>query len=105
MFDGGAFIVAEENGEIVGMGGLLPSGEVVRMRTDPRYQRRGIATLVLDALEAEAVQLGFRELHLHTLETQVKAQRLYEKCGFQESARGKIHGNPVVQYRKPLARS
>ena len=66
-FADGAFIVAEEDGEIVGMGGLLPSGEIVRMRVDPRYQRRRIATRILGALEAEAAKLRLSELHLHTL--------------------------------------
>ena len=101
-FAGGAFIVAEEDGGIVGMGGLLPSGEIVRMRVDPRYQRRGVATRILGALEAEAAKLHVSELHLHTLETQRKAQALYEKYGFRESARGEVHGNPVVQYRKAV---
>jgi GNAT superfamily N-acetyltransferase len=104
----GAFYVAEVEGVIVGMGGMIKtdenSGEIVRMRTHPDFQRRGIGFAILEALERSALELGLKRLHLHTLITQTKAQALYEKAGFTCIGRGVIEGNEVMGYEKALGR-
>ena len=46
----------------------------------PAWQRRGIGTALIQALQAEAVASG-REVRLHVLVTN-QAQRLYQRLGF-----------------------
>jgi len=53
-FDGGAFVVAHAGENLVGMGGLFTSGEVVRMRVAAQYRRQGIARLILRELIGSA---------------------------------------------------
>jgi len=98
----GAFVVAETEGLIVGMGGLLPTGEIVRMRVDARHRRKGIASQMLDALLLHARELGLSRVFLHTLSEQHAAQQLYQATGFLEMRRGEIHGNSVIQYELDL---
>ena len=101
-YAGGAFLVAEACGRIVGMGGLLPTGEVVRMRVDSAFRRRGIARQILEKLLARARRLGMERVFLHTLTVQHAARSLYVQAGFRESAGGEIHGNAVIAYEKFL---
>lgn len=95
-FRDGAFLVAIVDEEVAGYGGLLPTGEIVRMRVARKYRRRGIASALLTQLVAHARQLHFNAVHLHTLEEQESAQNLYRRFGFRESGRGILHGNNVV---------
>jgi ribosomal protein S18 acetylase RimI-like enzyme len=66
--NGGEFLVAEQDGHLVGMGGIRPSGqrraEVLRVRVHPAARRRGVGRALMAALERRAGQLGLRELHL-----------------------------------------
>ena len=98
----GAFVIAESDDLIVGMGGLLPTGEIVRMRVDMKHRRKGIASRILDALLLRARELGLGRVFLHTLSEQRAAQQLYQATGFVEVRRGEIHGNTVVAYELDL---
>jgi ribosomal-protein-alanine N-acetyltransferase len=98
----GAFVIAESEDLIVGMGGLLPTGEIVRMRVDIQHRRKGIASQVLDALLLRARELGLSRVFLHTLNEQLAAQQLYQAKGFLELGRGEIHGNSVIAYELDL---
>ncbi len=88
---GGAFLVGVYQGQIVAMGGLRRlserAAEVTRMRVDPRYQRQGFGTQILQTLEQRARDFGYLTLRLDTTVRQVAAQRLYAKQGFQEVCR------------------
>lgn len=101
-FDGGAFVVANTGENLVGMGGLFASGEVVRMRVAAKYRRQGIARLILRELIGSAERLGCETIHLHTLQEQLAAQALYLSCGFVEVDRGCLRGNAVVAYARTL---
>jgi len=101
-FSEGAFLVAVSKDEIAGYGGLLPSGEIVRMRVASIHRRRGIATRLLRALVDSARKLGKDRIYLHTLEEQTSAQLLYTSFGFSESARGVLLENSVVAYEFEL---
>ena len=101
-FAGGTFLVAEEDDGVVGMGGLTAQGELIRMRVDAAHRRKGIALELLRCLIAEARQLGFERIFLHTLTEQTAARTLYLKAGFRECGSGEIHGNPVVAYEMDL---
>ena len=102
VFQGGAFLVADNDGEVVGYGGLMPSGEIVRMRVSVEFQGQGIGRRILNGLIARAAELGFPKVFLHTLEEQTIAQGLYEAAGFVEIFRGDVDGNRVVGYERPV---
>jgi putative acetyltransferase len=70
----------------VAMGAFRPldptTAEVRRMFVLPSWRRTGLAQALLQALEAEARQLGHRRLQLETGFRQQPAMRLYERCGY-----------------------
>ncbi len=98
----GKFIIVEIDNEVAGFGGLLPSGEIVRMRVAIRHRRKGLARAILSQLLCSACDLGMKSVHLHTLQEQVSAQVLYTNFGFIETSRGELHGNKVVSYELTL---
>ena len=88
---GGGFLVAEQDGHLVGMGGIRPSGqqraEVLRVRVHPATRRRGVGRAVMTALEQRAGELGIRELHLDTATNQPEAMVFYRRLGYREVGR------------------
>jgi ribosomal protein S18 acetylase RimI-like enzyme len=88
---GGEFLVAEQDGHLVGMGGLRPSGhgraEVLRVRVHPATRRRGVGRALMTALEERAGRLGMRELHLDTATNQPEAMAFYRSLGYREEGR------------------
>ncbi|WP_110515512.1 GNAT family N-acetyltransferase [Herpetosiphon llansteffanensis] len=103
---GGEFLVGELAGQVVVMGGLLPTGEreaeVKRMRVHPDFWRRGLGEQMLVALEVRARELGLTRLHLDTSVPQAPAQKLYLKHGYREIARGQIDQLAIIYYEKWL---
>jgi GNAT superfamily N-acetyltransferase len=69
-YEGGAFVIAETENTILGMGGLLPTGEIVRMRVVDQHRRKGIGSQILEALRLRAKDLGLSRVFLHTLREQ-----------------------------------
>ena len=104
---GGDFLMGELKGRVVAMGGVRPTSatraELKRMRVHPDFQRRGFGQLILDALERRARDLSFRTLHLDTTVSQIPAQRLYLKNGFQEVGRGRLGGLDSILYEKDIS--
>ncbi|MFD3165111.1 GNAT family N-acetyltransferase [Herpetosiphon sp. NSE202] len=103
---GGEFLVGELAGQVVVMGGLLPTGEreaeVKRMRVHPDFWRRGLGEHMLLGLEMRARELGLNRLHLDTSVPQAPAQKLYLKHGYREIARGQIDQLEIIYYEKWL---
>lgn len=97
-YEGGAFLVAELDGTVIAMGGLLATGEIVRMRVLSEHRRKGIASAILTALITRARELGMDRVFLHTLTEQRAARQLYLAHRFRETGQGEIHGNSVVGY-------
>lgn len=58
------------------------SMEVKRMYTLPDYRGKGLGSLILEALEAWAVELGYRRCVLETGKRQPEAIALYKKNGY-----------------------
>lgn len=95
----GGFWVADEQGTLVGMFGLERardrSMELRRMYVEPRAHRRGIARLMLEFAESEAVARGADRIALSTSELQAAALALYETSGYvlvgEESASNQSH--------------
>jgi ribosomal protein S18 acetylase RimI-like enzyme len=88
---GGEFLVAEQDGHLVGMGGIRPSeqqrAEVLRVRVHPAARRRGVGRALMAALEQRAGQLGIGELHLDTATNQPEAMAFYRGLGYLEMGR------------------
>lgn len=103
---GGEFLVGELAGQVVVIGGLLPTGageaEIKRMRVHPDYWRRGLGEQMLLALEQRGRELGLKRLHLDTSVPQLPAQKLYVKHGYQEIGRGLIGTLEIIYYEKWL---
>jgi predicted N-acetyltransferase YhbS len=125
-----SYLVAEENGVIVGCGGwsrrgtlyggdhtkgrdaslLDPTKDAARVRamyTDPGHARRGIGRAVIDACEAEAAKHGFSRVQLVAT---MGGEPLYKVCGYREVERmtamsSKGVGVPLVLMEKALPRA
>jgi len=81
-----AFFVAYVDGSPAGCGGLraidAESGEVKRMYVDPAHRGTGVSVAVLDRLERDARERGWRRLLLETGSAQPDAMRFYEREGY-----------------------
>jgi len=83
---GGVFVVVLD-GEVTAAGGGFRAHaehvcEVKRMWTNPAYRRRGLAALVLDALQEAAGAAGYIRLILETGPGQPEAAALYQRRGY-----------------------
>ena len=82
----GLFLAAEVDGEPVGSGAWRAMGggvaEIKRVYVAPALRRRGLAQLIVDALERSAAQAGFRSVVLNSGARQPEALRLYEQLGY-----------------------
>lgn len=83
---GGLFLVAEVDGRPVGCGAwrvLRPDvAEIKRVYVDPAHRRRGVAEVVLDALETSAARAGLRSVVLNCGDRQPEALALYVWAGY-----------------------
>jgi GNAT superfamily N-acetyltransferase len=86
----GVFVVARVDGVAAAcgavrrlIGGPPDVGEIKRMYTRPAARRRGLSRVVLDRLEAEAADLGYRRVQLETGLRQPEAITLYETAGYR----------------------
>ena len=83
------FIVARQNGQAVGCGGiaLFPDfAELKRFYVKPGLRGRGIADAILSHLSQAAATAGQQRLRLETGTQQQAALRFYERSGFTECA-------------------
>jgi ribosomal protein S18 acetylase RimI-like enzyme len=102
----GEFVVGLLDGRLIAMGALRPTSnvhaEIKRMRVHPVFQKQGFGQQILDYLEARAVELGFKVLHLDTTVQQVAAQKFYTKNGYREVDRKLWRGMTMIFYEKCL---
>ena len=88
--DGSHMWVAEWNGKVVGMVGLIHNdshkpgvAELQRMSVSPVCRRMGIARKLIDELLKHAKDQQLEKLELTTTSAQTPAIRLYKKYGFK----------------------
>jgi len=80
-----SYVVGEQGGAVVGYAGVDRGGEVADVMTiavAPAGQRRGLGTVLMDWLTAEARRGGASHLMLEVRADNVAAQRLYSNAGF-----------------------
>ena len=86
----GVFVVAREDGHVVGGVGvrsiLAPerhTGEVKRLWVRPDLRRRGVGAALMEAIVAAARDIGMRELYLETGFLQPEAIAFYGAIGWE----------------------
>lgn len=84
---GGRFWVAEGSERLVGSAGVLPASrpggmEIHKLNVAPAARRHGVATRLIDLVEAEAQARGAAFLELHTDLRFTAAHRFYERRGY-----------------------
>lgn len=104
----GEFLVGFHDTRLMAMGGLRHTtderAEITRMRVHPDVQGRGFGQLILTALQARAVELGYTTLHLDTSPAAMAAQRLYRKNGFRQlSETREVRGLTQIFFEKSLS--
>lgn len=82
---------SENNNKIVGCVGAIPSTEfdpdqyleLVRMSVDTSYRGSGVGSVLMNAFESWAHQIGYQRLNLTTLDGMQPAVKFYTKNGFE----------------------
>ena len=77
--------VAELEGQVVGMTGLIPGegeAELEPLVVSERYRRRGIGRQLSEAVLREAHACGFRQLKVRTVARNESAIRYFHELGF-----------------------
>jgi GNAT superfamily N-acetyltransferase len=69
----------------------------------PKYQGRGLGSLLLDFAEQEAMRNGYSSIYLYTNVKMTENQIIYKKRGYVEFARRNVNGRHGVFMRKFLA--
>ncbi len=85
-------IVAEAEGEIVGISGLETVGHYKKVRHRaklgidivPKYQGLGLGYIMISELLDTAKLLGYKQVELGVYEDNYRAVHLYEKLGFKK---------------------
>ncbi len=83
------YYVAEENGIIIGGGGIYPTDylppgtcELVKLYLAPTARGKGIGKLLLEKSLAAAKKMGYKKVYLETMPELIIAIPMYEKSGF-----------------------
>lgn len=96
----GYLILARLDGAPIGCGALkrlaADVGEIKRVWIAPSMRGKGIASRLMDELEALARKAGFRTVRLDTNRTLTEAHALYRKRGYDEIAR--YNDNPYAHH-------
>jgi len=106
-WDEGPVWVAVHSDLIVGTVGAVPKGEALYVRSMallPAARGQGSGRLLLEQIERFAHERGDRRLFLSTTPFLIRAIRLYERFGFQQSSDGPhdLFGTPLFTMVKTL---
>lgn len=96
----GAFVIARLAGHAVACGALTTLapgiGEIKRVWVSPQARGRGVASRLMDALEARASSLGLRTLRLDTNRALAEAHGMYLRRGYRPIAA--YNDNPYADH-------
>jgi GNAT superfamily N-acetyltransferase len=79
------------------------SGEMKRLYVRPAFRGRGIALLLLEAIENFARSRNDRWLYLDTKDDLIEAQRFYKRQGYQACERYNDNPQATIFMRKALS--
>jgi len=86
-YEAAHFLVALQNGKLIGTGALIPQSdkvaEVVRMSVNTQLRRLGIGKRILRELCLYAKSNGYKQIILETTETWHEVIEFYKRFGFQ----------------------
>ncbi len=92
------YLIAEENGEILGycgLWGVIDEGQITNVAVAEQYRRRGIAGRLLQELMKEAAACRYTEFTLEARVSNTPAIALYHKLGFHdEGVRRDFYNKP-----------
>lgn len=101
-----SFLIVRYEGRPVGCGALHlldgETGEIKQMWVAPEMRGRGIARLLLEALETEARELELQRILLDTNRSLTEAQSLYFKAGYVEVERYNDNAYADMFFEKTL---
>ena len=90
----GDFLIGTDKNKIIAMGAIRKvssiRAEIKRIRVHRNYQRQGYGETILLRLIDLARKLGYSEVCLDATVDNTPARRLFEKCGFTQTHRGKV---------------
>ena len=102
----GEFLVAEINGQVIGMGAFKKldpfAAEIKRMRVHSSWQHQNIGSEIIKKLEQKVIKNKFKKIILNTTTKQPLAQKFYKKHGYKEINRSKFNKFTVIYYEKIL---
>lgn len=91
--EGSAFYVIEENGKVLGCGGIAPlegadgqTCELRKMYFYPALRGKGWGKRMLVKCLESASEMGYKRCYLETVERMEQAVALYQKMGFVKAA-------------------
>ncbi len=95
------YYIAEYNGEIAGFAGIwciYETAELIRIATTPKFQRCGIADMLMRCVFLCAADCGCERMMLEVRESNTPARNLYKKYNFNEISvrRGYYEGEDAV---------
>jgi len=98
--------VAVEGSDVIGTVAYRIAGTEAHLRgmaVVPERQGRGVARMLLDAVERELAAQGVRRVTLDTTAPLQRAARFYEKCGYRwTGAISDFFGMPLAEFEKIL---
>ena len=81
------YFVAETDGEIMSYAGIwciYETAELIRIATTPKHQQKGVAKELMQTILECAKSCGCERMMLEVRKSNIPAQRLYKKFGFNE---------------------
>ncbi len=97
--DYSCYFIAKVDGEIAGYGCfwfIADEGQLVNIGVRPDYRRQGIGEAILTRGIEEARERGMRTMFLEVRVSNLGAQKMYEKFGFQNlGLRKKVYDLPM----------
>jgi putative acetyltransferase len=96
---GGAILIAELDGDVVGTVGLVPGHgdgvlELIKMSARSDVQGKGIGRALMDAAIVQARRMGASKIWLETNTILAAALALYRKSGFRELSGDELTETP-----------
>ena len=95
------YFVAETDGEIMSYAGIwciYETAELIRIATSPNHQKKGVAKELMQAILECAKNCGCERMMLEVRKSNIPAQKLYMKFGFNEISirKGYYNGEDAV---------